>query len=569
MNSQTPTPAEGQQPANPSDAQSGSGSEPRQEPRTEPQSERPAESRPAAAGPVAAGAVAPGAQAATQAEAPAESTAESTARRTEKPTEQLFPHFNPTQEIPGTPPPGGPGFGGPGTPPPGGPGFGAGRPGDGRPDQQLNFFDWIRSHGIYRGRDRWIGGVSSGIAERMGIDSLIVRGVFIVLTLFAGIGVLLYGVAWALLPEPDGRIHTQEAAAGRWTSGMTGALITTIIGLTGMGGGFWGWGHDGFGFFWALFWVGGVIYLIYFLTQRNKNRIGEPMNTTQAGAAYGYAAAGGAPAAGSFPAGTQTVTAQHGARPASTSTPPYGSAGQGNVPPTPYGGGFGSVPPRGPAPVPTPVPVPKSKPNGPGAPAVAITAGLALLVGGTLKALDAGNVIDLGDSANAVVWASGAAVLGLGILLSGLRGKTSGILGFFAVAALIVGGIFNTVPNGDRFRFQNADWNPVSIEQAREGFQITGGRGTVDLTGLNLNPPLGTDVVVPLDVTASNVTVIIPGTVPVDVRADMTLGNLNEGADSRSGITSRQSSYNSDKPGARVILQIDGTVSNITIQEGN
>ena len=74
---------------------------------------------------------------------------------------------------------------------------------------------------------------------------------------------------------------------------------------------------------------------------------------------------------------------------------------------------------------------------------------------------------------------------------------------------------------------------------------------------------------VPLDVTASNVTVVIPDTVPVDVQADMTMGNLNEGADSRSGITSRQSSYNSDKPGARLILRIDGTVSNITIQEGN
>lgn len=537
MNSHNLTPADGQQPATPSDDQSGS--EPRPEPGTEPQAERPAESLP------------------------------------EQPTEPLLPPLGPTQEVPRTPPPGvpGPGPGGPGF---GGPGFGAGQPaygppGYGRAPEQLNFFDWIRSHGIHRGRDRWIGGVSSGIAERMGIDPLIVRGVFIVLTLFAGIGVLLYGLAWALLPEPDGRIHTQEAGAGRWTGGMTGALITTILGLTGMGGGFWGWGHDGFGFFWTLFWVGGVIYLIYFLSQRNKNRMGAPMTTTQAGTqpAHGYAAPDAAPAAGSFAAGTQTATAHYGARPASAPTPPYGSASQGNVPPGPYGGGFGSVPPQGPAPVPAPAPAPKSKPNGPGAPVVAITAGLALLVGGTLKALDAGNVIDLGDSANAVVWASGAAVLGLGILLSGLRGRTSGILGFFAVVALIVGGIFNAVPNGDRFRFQNADWNPASIEQAREGFQITGGRGTVDLTGLNLNPPLGTDVVVPLDVTASNVTIVIPRTVPVDVRADMTLGNLNEGADSRSGITSRQSSYNSDKPGARLILQIDGTVSNITIQEGN
>ena len=108
------------------------------------------------------------------------------------------------------------------------------------PGQSTDFFTWIRSHGVQRGRDRWIGGVSSGIAQRMGIDPLIVRGIFIVLTLFAGIGVLLYGLAWAFLPEPDGRIHVQEAGAGRWSTGMTGALITTVVGLTGLGGGFGG-----------------------------------------------------------------------------------------------------------------------------------------------------------------------------------------------------------------------------------------------------------------------------------------------------------------------------------------
>ncbi|MGN7250653.1 MULTISPECIES: PspC domain-containing protein [unclassified Arthrobacter] len=557
MNSQNPNPNEGQQPGTPSEGNTG------QEP------EQPA---------------------AAEITGPDNAEAQNTAPENpapENPTEPLFP--SPAADEPphtsagATPPSGthaGSAYGAPGYSAPA-----YGSPGYGRAAQPVNFFDWIRSHGVHRGRDRWIGGVSSGIAERMGIDPLIVRGIFIVLTLFAGIGVLLYGLGWALLPEPDGRIHTQEAGAGRWSTGMTGALITSIIGLTGMGGGFWGWGHDGFGFFWALFWIGGVIYLIYFLTQRNKNRSGAPMDATTVGrAAYGYtgntpaAAAAGSSAspsatsqfqASAFAAGSHTPTQPYTVPPTPDAIPSYGSAtSYGPTAPysstARYGGG---TPPRRPAPVPTPAP--KPRPSGPGAPAVAITAGLALLAGGTLKALDAGNLIDLGDSANAVVWAAGAAVLGLGILLAGMRGRTSGVLGFFAVVALIVGGVFSAVPNGDRFRFQNADWNPVSIEQARQGFQITGGHGTVDLTGLNLNPPLGTDVVIPLDATASNLTVVIPSTVPVDVRADMTLGNLNEGAGNRSGITSRQSSYNSDKPGARLILQIDGTVSNVTIQEGN
>jgi hypothetical protein len=200
---------------------------------------------------------------------------------------------------------------------------------------------------------------------------------------------------------------------------------------------------------------------------------------------------------------------------------------------------------------------------------VAISVGAALLVGGGLKALDAGNVIDLGDSANAVVWASAAAVLGLGIILSGIRGRTAGILSFFAVVALVTGGIFNVVGDGDRVRFQRVDWAPVSIEQATKGLDITTGDGKVDLTSLQLNPPLSSDVVVPLNFTASNVTVVIPDNVPVDIKADMTLGNLNEGNSRRGGTTTRESSYNTNRPGSHLVIRIDGTVSNVTIQEGN
>ncbi len=62
---------------------------------------------------------------------------------------------------------------------------------------------------------------------------------------------------------------------------------------------------------------------------------------------------------------------------------------------------------------------------------------------------------------------------------------------------------------------------------------------------------------------------VIPDGVPVEIKADMTLGNLNEGNSNRGGITTRQSSYNTDKPGASLVVEIDGTVSNVTIQEGN
>ncbi|WP_028265125.1 PspC domain-containing protein [Arthrobacter sp. MA-N2] len=429
------------------------------------------------------------------------------------------------------------------------------------PAPPQNFFTWIRSQGISRGQDRWIGGVASGIAHRFGIDPLIVRGIFIVLTLFAGIGILLYGLAWALLPEPDGRIHAQEAGAGRWSAGMTGAVITTIVGLPSLGHGFWGWGWNGLpGLFWALFWVGGIIYLVYFLVQRNKSRNGRQTMST-----HPYA-----PAPGSH-------GGSYGAQ--STSYEPSGM-GYGAVPPS--GAGYSAPPTTGqygtssaygadpylpagahhrPA---------RPKRQGPGAAIVTVSAGAALLAGGTLKLLDVGNVIQLGDAANAVVWATGAGVLGLGILVAGLRGRTSGLLGFLAVATLVIGGIFNIAPNPNQFHLQSGQWNPVSIDDARKGFDLTGANGTVDLSKLNLTAPLSSDVVVPMDVTVSNIRLLIPTTVPVEVQADMTFANLKQDGSAvtqSNGVT--RDSFNTDKPGAKLIVRLNGAFSNVTVQEGN
>ncbi|MEO5992670.1 MAG: PspC domain-containing protein [Arthrobacter sp.] len=434
-----------------------------------------------------------------------------------------------------------------------------------------DFFDWIRSHGVHRGRERWVGGVASGIARHFGVDPLIVRGILIVLAIFAGVGVLLYGIAWALLPEPDGRIHLQEAAAGRWSSGMTGALITTVVGFPSLGSGAWGWDRYGAGpFLWTVFWVGGAIYLIYYLTHRNKSRngatglsAGHPDGDPAVHTAYPPKQATPAVPAGVAPFAATGYGASETPAHNGESTLPAPGWGTPQPPGAtrPFRGGY--------QPVPGPVQPGKPRKLGPGTPAVAVTAGLALLVGGGIKILDVANLINLGTSSSAVIWASAAVVLGLGILIAGLRGRTSGSLGFLAALALVVGGIFNVLPNGDRFRPQNADWSPVSIEQALGGFDITAGTGTVDLTGLSLNPPLKTDLVVPLDATASNLTVVIPDTVPVEIQADMTMGNLNEGSQNHSGMTTRQIDYNTERPGATLIVKIDGTFSNVTIKEGN
>jgi phage shock protein C len=52
--------------------------------------------------------------------------------------------------------------------------------------------------------DRKIGGVCGGIAEYLGVDSTLVRVVWIIIALLAGSGILAYFIAWLLIPRrPD------------------------------------------------------------------------------------------------------------------------------------------------------------------------------------------------------------------------------------------------------------------------------------------------------------------------------------------------------------------------------
>ena len=57
---------------------------------------------------------------------------------------------------------------------------------------------------VYRGTDRILGGVSSGLAEGFHVEVLWVRLAFVVLAFINGVGLLLYVVLWVLMPERAG-----------------------------------------------------------------------------------------------------------------------------------------------------------------------------------------------------------------------------------------------------------------------------------------------------------------------------------------------------------------------------
>jgi phage shock protein C len=57
---------------------------------------------------------------------------------------------------------------------------------------------------FYRGNDRIIGGVCSGLAEGFHVEPLWVRLAFVALAFLQGIGIVLYVVLWFLMPERTG-----------------------------------------------------------------------------------------------------------------------------------------------------------------------------------------------------------------------------------------------------------------------------------------------------------------------------------------------------------------------------
>jgi phage shock protein PspC (stress-responsive transcriptional regulator) len=71
-------------------------------------------------------------------------------------------------------------------------------------------FSSLRRSPVIRSDDRVIAGVCSGIAQRTGVSTGLVRLGAVVLAVL-GLGVALYLAAWLLLPGVDGRIRLEQA----------------------------------------------------------------------------------------------------------------------------------------------------------------------------------------------------------------------------------------------------------------------------------------------------------------------------------------------------------------------
>lgn len=494
------------------------------------------------------------------------------------------------------------------------------------------FFAGVRRLAIVRTDDRWIGGVAGGIARRLGVDPLLVRGLLAVSVLLGGLGLVVYGVGWALLPEEsDGRIHLEETIAGRFDIALLGAFGLTIVGLGRGTDVFWLF-HvpDGLqGLAWVLFVAGLVAVVVVGVSQRKNDGTPRPTSPYGPGSPYGpagapaapgpygpygpYAAAGTsaststgaprttvpAPPAPTTPATSETsspMSAQPTAAPQPPVPPttgygptPYGPAPVPPAPPAPpappyaqapYGPppqAYGPYPTGAPVPVATKPPKPPKPPRqGPGATTVGVVVALSLLGLAVLMLADRADAFD----GPVLLTAGGIAVVlaGLGIMVSGLRGRTSGVLGFLGIVGLVVlapaigvhSGGFTVTSDGARTS-GTSQWTPTTRSEAETGLDVSVGDTEVDLTQV---PLVGGTVTVPITMDAGSLRIVVPADTGVRAMVSNSAGSIRWDVDGEQqtadgvGLSDRVFETQQARDGdEELVLDVSAAIGDITIEE--
>ncbi|SFJ82343.1 PspC domain-containing protein [Cellulomonas sp. KH9] len=474
-----------------------------------------------------------------------------------------------------------------------GPGPGP-HPGPTPPPAQPGFWAGVRRTGLRRSDERWLGGVAGGLAERVGVDPLVVRGLFAVTFLVGGLGLVLYGVAWALLPDDrDDRILLERLGAGDADGALLGALAFVVVGFA-RGDGWW-WFWDGGSALGGAVWlacVAGLVALVVTAVQRHQRGTAPWQHGD--GRPGGPVPPAGPPSTAPF--GTAPYGTPYGTPPgaAAAGTPGATAWAQTSTAPLPVGSPQDCPPAQG-APVP-PYAVAGHRPPGPpfaGGPPLAPRPGRRGADGATVGAVVGLSVVGLGvlllaeriGAFDGPVWltAGGIALVlaGLGIASLAARGRSSGFIGFLAVVGLLVGVPAALAQQSDwadvarGWEDQGRDVTVTSRAVAANGFDVNSGRSRIDLTAVPIDPD---EVLrVPINMGAGQLTVIVPREAAVRAHVDHGIGavrwEMDDDVHEQSGVGLGDLMYEDDDAAAGspdLVLDIDGGVGQVRIiDEGN
>lgn len=142
-------------------------------------------------------------------------------------------------------------------------------------------------------------------------------------------------------------------------------------------------------------------------------------------------------------------------------------------------------------------------------------------------------------------------VLGGAIIISGFRGRRAGLPGVLSVIAAVIALTLLSTSGGSRpgvwtsaagdigwvspssgatsIAFSSGSrFTPTSVAQAEAGFVVRAGDGTLDLTRLDFGAVSPTNpVVVPVSVTAGNISILVPQGIGTSLDTRVTAGNID------------------------------------------
>lgn len=173
-----------------------------------------------------------------------------------------------------------------------------------------------------------------------------------------------------------------------------------------------------------------------------------------------------------------------------------------------------------------------------------LTASAALLAVGVLAMVDLAGARIPGSAYAAVP----LAVVGAGLLVGAWYGRARALIAFGAV--LLAALVAVTAAEGvDRATSGSVTWKPTSVEQIGPSYRIGMGNAVLDLSAVDF---AGRSVAVTVHVSMGNLTVVVPSTVDVTVRANVDVGNSTVFGERWSGIDQPERSavdYGRDGPG--------------------
>ncbi len=379
----------------------------------------------------------------------------------------------------------------------------------------LTAFAW-RNRLVRPVQGRVFAGVCGAFARATNTDPVLWRVVLAVLTIFGGIGAMIYLIAWLLLPADGDTASPIEALAGRGQSRTS--TVRTILGTVILVLFIAGYMSEPFRAapLLAILLLGGVLLLL--LRDRSRNRDSAATPAYAGGPAY--AAGTGYPAGYAAPG-----------YPPSAPTP----AGAPLLPPPPFApyGPFVTPPP--PPPVAPPTFSRPPKPPKPRSRLGLLTFSVMLLV---LGGLAVANLAGIHVTPVAFI-AAALGVVGLGLLIGTWVGRSYGLIPLGIALSLALGGGYAALNHGEWpdgwTGAGDVTWAPPTVDAMRSSYHQNVGDATLDLSNVDFSNTSRT-VEVDVGVDIGSLKIILPPDVDVTVDATVDIGDANVFRESWDGI---------------------------------